>query len=162
MKRPNIFLIGSGGILGFMLLIALPFFCIGGWELWEVWQNNQTFDTAEGEVIHNKLITTQDPEDFTRESSTYHPVITFYTASGEKKTFTAGGGAYPAKYEIGDKVTILYDPDNPSDAEIKSWEMWFPPTLFMVIGILPFLIGGGIMLGIRILPNQQARQAANR
>lgn len=162
MKRPNIFLIGSGGIVVLILLISLPFFCIGTWELWEVWQNNQTFSTTEGEVIHNKLITSQDPEDFTRESSTYHPVITFYTASGEKKTFTAGGGAYPAKYEIGETVTILYDPDNPSDAEIKSWEMWFVPILFMVIGLFPIMIYSGIMLTIQILSNKQVRQATNR
>ncbi len=150
---------GVGLILVVLLLSSLPFFCIGAWEGWQVWQNNQTFETVEGEVIDNVLISSPDPDDFTRESSSYHPVVRFRTVDGGTSSFTEGVGTYPAKYELGDKVTVLYDPANPSDAQIRSWEMWFPPILFMVIGVLPAGIGGGIMLLIRVLGRKQARQA---
>ena len=158
MERKTILLGGFGFILLPILMISLPFFCVGAWEGAEVWQDSQTFITTEGEVIHNTLITSQDSQDPTLESSTYHPVVRFTTTAGETKTFTAGGGSYPAKYEIGETVTVMYNPADPSEAQIKSWELWFVPTLFMVIGLLPPLVFGGFILFLRVMRGKQAGQ----
>ena len=151
---------GVGGVVLIVLLFSsLPFFCIGAWEGGQVWYESQTFKTAEGEVVQNVLLTSEDLDDFTRESSAYHPVIRFRTQLGTVSTFTSGSGSYPARYEIGDKVTVMYDPANPSEARIRSWEIWFPPILFMVIGVLPVAIGGGIMLFLQRSVQKQVEEA---
>ena len=161
MRRGKIPLAINGFVLVLIGLISLPFFGIGAWELWGVWQDAQTFETVEGEVIHNTMITSQDTQDPTIESSTYHPVVTFKTMEGETKTFTSSGGSYPAKYEIGKIVTVMYDPTDPSDAQIQSWEIWFVPILFTAIGCIPILIVVGILLVINVLVNRKVKQTGN-
>ena len=52
-------------------------------------------------------------------------------------------GSNPASYEIGDEVTVLYEPEYPLDARIKSFEssalMWVLPAITGILGIA-FLI----------------------
>lgn len=116
----------------------------------KVWQNYQTFETAEGEVIQNILITSQHSDvnnpTYYYESTTYRAVISFETLDGTPRTFTESSGSYPAKYEIGDTVTILYKPSDPSDAMIKSWELWFVPALLLGLSVVPLLGCGTIFI----------------
>src|SRR5258708_39495721 len=48
------------------------------------------------------------------------PVVRFLTDQKEWITFTSSVGAYPAPFDEGDKVDVLYSPENPSIAEIKN------------------------------------------
>ena len=123
-----------------ILMISIPFFCIGAYEGWEVWDHNNTYTLAAGTVVDNAYISHTDPEDSARVDYAYHPVVTFHTGTGKTETFTDGVGALPPKYDEGDIIQVLYNPENPDEAQIKSWEMWFPPILFMFIGVLPVLI----------------------
>jgi hypothetical protein len=108
---------GGIGLLAIpLLMVGLPFFCIGGYEAWEVWMDSQNFSVAEGQVIGNQYIGTADLEDSTKETYAYYPEVSFRTETEQTRTFTSGIGTYPAKYEEGETVEVLYNPEDPSDA----------------------------------------------
>jgi len=62
------------------------------------------------------------------------PLISFFTLSYERYE-TQG---CPECYKIGDKVTVIYDPQNPSNASIDCWSLCEP--LYYFVGLFVFLI----------------------
>ena len=65
-----------------------------------------------------------------------HPVVQFVEQrSGRKiKVESSVGSARPA-YHVGEEVAVLYDPENPSNARIKSfWEIWGTVVSLTVLG----------------------------
>ncbi|MFQ5593048.1 MAG: DUF3592 domain-containing protein [Anaerolineae bacterium] len=78
----------------------------------------------------------------TRRSSNgtlyYYPVVEFITADGELQVLESSIGSWPASYEIGDIVTVLYNPDAPAASRIKSTEgtvmEWFPAVILGILG----------------------------
>jgi hypothetical protein len=78
--------------------------------------------------------------------TTYYPVVRYQTKNGKNVTFTSSSGSYPAPYKRGDRVTILYDPENPRKARIKSFSsMWLAPILGFGIGGILFVTGSVIL-----------------
>lgn len=73
----------------------------------------------------------------------YFPVVSFTAQDGKLRTIELTEGGNPPPYEAGDEVTILYEPDNPSDARIKSAGsfalMWILPGVTGTVGV-SFLI----------------------
>lgn len=168
MEKRRILPLGLGG--GFfilpLLLIAATFILLGAWEGWKVWQDYQHFLATEGEVIGNVLLTSQvtnlDDSAASYNSNTFHAVVSFQTKDGTEVTFTEGGGSYPAKYDIGEKVIIMYNPNAPSNAMIRSWEVWFAPILFIVIGVLPVVsLGIFSMVGSSTIVRKEEKRNQN-
>ncbi len=62
------------------------------------------------------------------------PMISFFTSNNER--FETWG--CPDCYKIGDKVPIIYDPNNPSNAEVNSWSLYEP--LYYLAGFIFFLL----------------------
>ncbi len=138
MKTPEFFrrLLSFPNLLVF--LFTLPFLGIGVSEAVKVRQMLASFESATGIVIDNDYQTSPDPDDPAREAGAYFPVVKFSSSQGGNTTFTDGVGSIPPDYEIGDSVEILYNPQNPREAKIKSWKrIWFAPTLFIAISLLP-------------------------
>jgi Protein of unknown function (DUF3592) len=50
----------------------------------------------------------------------YYPVVAFALADGSRKTVQMAEGSWPPSYEVGDPVTVLYDPEQPLGARLKS------------------------------------------
>ena len=78
-------------------------------------------------------------------SGTYHFTILFSTNQGEQVTFSPKWTTGRRAYEIGDKVTIIYDPANPHNATINlPYYIWGPSILLGAGGaifvIFPTLI----------------------
>ena len=93
--------------------------------------------TATGTVTDQKLTGTNT-------SAAYSPVVQFTAKSGEQITFTDASGQNPAKYDIGQQVTVYYQPQNPKDAMLNDNSQ---PVLWAILGILAvFFIGMGIFL----------------
>lgn len=73
----------------------------------------------------------------------YYPVIDYVSSDGKRHVVQLSEGSNPASYEIGDEVTVLYEPEYPLDARIKSFEssalMWVLPAITGILGIA-FLI----------------------
>lgn len=70
---------------------------------------------------------------------TYYPVVEFVAQDGEHRNVQLREGSFPPAYEVGDEVTILYEPDHPLDARIKasasSALMWVLPGITGILGI---------------------------
>lgn len=60
---------------------------------------------------------------------TYAPVIK-YEVDGRTHTFTSSNSSDPPSYEVGERVELLYDAADPSEARIDSWwELWLMPVM---------------------------------
>ena len=76
-----------------------------------------------------------------------YPVFQFVDErTGEEITVVSTQGSNPPSYSIGQEVYILYDPQNPHSAVIKSfWNIWFMSIIltslgciFLSVGLIPF------------------------
>jgi hypothetical protein len=122
-----------------VLVVALPFLFIGIWETVKAQSMIKNFTSTQGTVIGNDYLSTTDPEDSAKVSWAYYPIVRF-AAQGRQFSFTDGVGTYPSEYEVGDEVEVLYNPEDPYDATIKSWKrVWFGPIWITTIGLLPIL-----------------------
>jgi hypothetical protein len=69
----------------------------------------------------------------------YFPVVDFTSEDGRRHAVQMSEGSSPPSHEVGDVVTVLYDPVNPSDARIKSFMgsmiMWILPGITGIIGL---------------------------
>jgi hypothetical protein len=69
----------------------------------------------------------------------YYPVVEYVSDDGSLHTVQLSEGSNPASYEIGDAVTILYDPEHPLEARIKSFGssalMWVLPGITGILGV---------------------------
>ena len=68
----------------------------------------------------------------------YYPVVEFKARDGKRRTVQLNEGSNPQSYEVGDEVTVLYEPENPNDARIKSFGssalMWILPSITGLLG----------------------------
>jgi hypothetical protein len=69
----------------------------------------------------------------------YYPVVEFVSADGRPHTVHMTEGSSAPSHEVGDEVTVLYDPDHPLDARIKSFGsyalMWILPGITGILGL---------------------------
>lgn len=72
----------------------------------------------------------------TRNSTFYYPVIRFLTMEKEwvAQKYDIGGSSNV--YHIGDKVKVIYDPENPTNFTIDDTRAKVAGPLFKVIGII--------------------------
>jgi len=107
-------------------------------------------ETAQGTVI--EMIPKRS-----KDSTTYSPVVSFTTKSGQQITYTSSTSSNPPSYDVGENVQIFYDPANPNDAEINGFfSLWLGVIILGFIGIVFFLIGSlGVLF--RYLKNKKAQ-----
>ena len=126
------------------LLVGCPFLCIGLSEVYKTAQMVNASALARGTVIDNIF------RPFAEGGAAYVPVVEFQTRDEQMVRFTDGIGTYPAEYEVGSQVNVLYDPQDVQNARVSSWKrLWFGPTLKPSIGVLPILIGIGLTWIVR-------------
>lgn len=90
-----------------------------------------------------------------RSSDTYRPVVRFATSSGQPIEFVSSSGSNPPSYARGERVEVLYHPDDPNAAKINGWfSLWGGATILGGMGLLFFAIGGGII----VAGNRKQRQ----
>ncbi|AFY45679.1 DUF3592 domain-containing protein [Nostoc sp. PCC 7107] len=107
---------------------------------------------ASGTVIDLERHTSRDSNG--RSSTAYYPVISFTANSGKPIEFEANSVSNPPAYTKGQKVEILYNPQEPESAVISSWfALWFLPAMFTGMGSL-FVVIGGIPLVNSFLPRK--------
>ncbi|MCL4868451.1 MAG: DUF3592 domain-containing protein [Anaerolineae bacterium] len=127
-------------VLLFILLISAPFLGVGLYEMGQSRRIVREYAAATGTVVGNSY--SVDDEG----GGAYYPVVEFKPNDGRPVQFTSGIGSSPPDYQEGEQVAVLYDPENPRQAYINSWKrLWFAPTLFIAIGLLPLIIGLAIL-----------------
>ena len=76
----------------------------------------------------------------------YSPVISFTDDSGKDITFTSGAASSPPAYAVGQTVTVLYDPSQPSNAELQGDVGGFSTAIFWIgISLLVLTIIAGVV-----------------
>lgn len=118
---------------------------------WMAFTSTQKFlensELSEGTVISNELHYSHD-EEGNREKY-YYPIVEFQTQEGENVKFEADFGSYPPMYQVGEQISIIYNPQNPTDAQINSfWTLWFVSILLLGMGGVFASIGFGILLSL--------------
>ena len=77
-----------------------------------------------------------------REGDMYAPVVRFRLPGGEMQTMTDLASGAP-EFAVGDRVAILYTPQNPSNFHIATFErLWLSPIIVTLFGGFWLLFGG--------------------
>ena len=97
-------------------------------------------ERAPGIVVDMTKRLQYDENDFNRViGETYYPVVEFTAKDGKRREVQLSEGSFPPAYEVGDEVTVLYEPDHPLDARIRSFGssalMWILPGITGILGI---------------------------
>jgi hypothetical protein len=97
-------------------------------------------ESAPGRVVELTKRLEYDEEDRDRViGEAYYPVVEFVAQDGKRRNVQLSEGSFPPAYEVGDEVTILYEPEHPLDARIKSFGssalMWILPGITGILGI---------------------------
>ena len=103
---------------------------------------------APGVVVDMTLRRDYDPNDADRViGEAYCPVVEFTASDGRRRQVQLSECSWPASYEAGDEVIVLYEPDAPLQARIQSFGssagMWILPV---ITGILGFAFLGAVLL----------------
>ncbi len=121
-----------GGIAILMLLIA-------GISSVSNIMKLQREESAPGRVTDVKMDRRYVNEEDRVVEEYYYPVVEFVASDGKRRNIQISEGSYPAAYEVGDEVVVLYEPDHPIEARIKSRSstigMWILPGITGIIGI---------------------------
>lgn len=89
----------------------------------------------------------------------YYPVVEYVSADGRRHTVHMTEGSSAPSHEVGDEVTVLYNPEHPLEARIKSFGssalMWILPGITGILG-LGFL--GAVIAVRRFMPSTEDAQ----
>ncbi len=90
----------------------------------------------------------------------YYPVVEYVSSDGKLHNVQLSEGSSTPSYEIGDEVTVLYEPEHPLDARIKSFGssalMWVLPGITGILG-LAFLVAVLVVWKV-MLPERDGEQ----
>lgn len=99
---------------------------------------------AEGKVI--ALDRSTSSSNSGSRSTAYRPVVGFASGTGKRFEFTSSVGSSPPSHRVGESVTVLYNPADPSNARIKSFvQLWFGFLIVFVLGLVFAAIGLGMI-----------------
>jgi hypothetical protein len=112
-------------------------FCLwgayAGYVSWKLEQN--------GETTTGRVVRLEESSSSEGGCCVYSPVIEF-DANDQIYSFEGDNASYPPAYEVGEEVSILYDPAEPDTAQINKWtERWLFPII-----IIPAMFFGALIL----------------
>jgi hypothetical protein len=110
-----------------------------------IYAGNRSFEQharrAAGHVV------SLEPSQGSDRSLTYLPIVQFTAEDGRTIEFSSGVSSNPPAYDVGEEVSVLYDPAKPTDAKIDAfWQVHFVTVVLGGIGSLFFIVGAGLIL----------------
>ena len=76
----------------------------------------------------------------------YKPLVQFTDNKGTHIEFSSSTSSNPPSYSVNEKVEVIYNPESPNKAKIKSFfSLWGGATILGVLGLVFFIIGGSII-----------------
>ncbi len=79
-------------------------------------------------------------------SDTYAPRVEYRLPSGETRTFTGRIRSSPPAYDVGERVTLSYDPRQPGEVRLHgTFSLWGFPIILGGLGLLFGGVGGGML-----------------
>lgn len=89
----------------------------------------------------------------------YFPVVEFASSDGRRHSVQLTEGSSAPSHEVGNEVTVLYNPEHPLEARIKSFGssalMWILPG---ITGILGFSFLGAVLAVRKLMPSTENPQ----
>ena len=105
------------------------------------WQSTQriikTGIETKGVVIDNRYNIDRQG----RTTSSMAPVVQFRTTDGTPVTYYSQTYTSPPSFEVGQAVTLWYQPDNPQEPILEGIDGWLLPLIFGILGTIFVLIG---------------------
>ncbi len=104
-------------------------------------------ESVPGKVVDMVVNTSRDSQ--TGEVTHFsYPVVEFRPVDQRPQRVQMGEGSSPPEYAVGDAVVVLYDPQKPRDARIKSVSsdvlLWLLPAITFVLGAA--FVGAAVMV----------------
>jgi uncharacterized membrane protein len=126
----------------FGLVLAVVFFGLGLWQTQSVLYEVKHFSKTEGQVVDVVSIKGR------RGVTFYSPQVRFLSQSGEVVIFVERTQNSNNTYQKGDRVKVLYNPENPADARVSVWwSLYLVPFSFVIIGGVTLVLMIGILAG---------------
>lgn len=126
-------------ILGIFTGVAVLMLLIAGISSFSAVSRISKEESAPGRVVditvRREYVNEQD-----RVVSEYsYPVVEFTASDGRLRSVQMSEGSWPPSHEVGEAVTVRYDPQHPLDARIASsgsnLMMWILPGITGILGI---------------------------
>ena len=72
----------------------------------------------------------------------YAPIITFVDNQGKTQTIRSSTASNPPRYQVNQRVEIIYEPRSPEKAVINNfYNIWFTSTMCAIAGLFLVLMG---------------------
>ena len=131
--------VANRAYIGCAIVLANLFFagfCLwGAYAAYISWQLEQN-----GETTHGTVVRLEESDSSEGGCCVYSPVIEF-DRNGQTYSFEGDNASYPPAYEVGEEVSVLYDPADPDTAQINKWsERWLFPLIIIPAMIITALI----------------------
>lgn len=76
----------------------------------------------------------------------YSPLIQFTDGKGTQIEFSSSNSSNPPSYSVNEKVEVIYNPESPNNAKIKSFfSIWGGVTMLGILGAILFATGGSVI-----------------
>jgi hypothetical protein len=106
----------------------------------------RTATQTTGTVV--ELRETKDRED---DRTSYAPVFRFKDSAGTEHTVSSSLSQYPAAFQVGEIVPVLYQGSAPGSARIDTYgQVWGLASLLAIFGAIQLPIGMGMLLWPRL------------
>ena len=143
-------------ILGVFSGVAILMLLIAGISSWSAVRKISREASAPGRVVEmiqrRQYVNEQDrvAEEY------YFPVVSFVSADGRSHSVQITEGSSTPSHEVGDEITVLYDPEHPLEARIQSMGssllMWILPGITGILGLAFF---GAVLVVRKLMPPEE-------
>jgi hypothetical protein len=141
-------------VAGIFSLVAIILLSIAGFSGYLTKQAIAKEKNAHGQVID--LIIRKD----TKGREYYYPVVEFQTENQQIQKVQLNIGSWPASYRQGEAVTILYNPEKPTQVRIKSLGsdivMWLGTGITGFMGMIFATVA--LAVGLLLRPEKMGRK----
>lgn len=128
------------------LLLYGTFFTIGAGLSYVAWQYYQKTQKLLSDGVRTTAVVTQLIVNSDSEGDTYTPIFEFKDRTNTIRTFKSPISSSPPTHQVNDKVKIVYDKNDFSNAKtIGFWGLYRVSVILMMVAS-PFLVIGGSYL----------------
>jgi len=136
MPKGDSFLLIGVAIFGLVGLLSL-------YAAWRMAANTRAFQRT---AAHASGVVTSLKEEASRNkdgstSHAFYPIIKFQTPDGKNVTFTSDTAVDPHEYPVGEPIKVLYDPANPQQVRLDSFDSLGAGPITLGIFGAGFVIG---------------------
>lgn len=115
--------------------------------------------------VVKEIVWQESPSSNNHRRGSFYPRISFRTTDGQEISFIANIGSNPPSYRVNDPVTIVYDPQQPFHANIRSFTgLWLLPTILCPMGLVfcSFVVVAAICKSLNARKNAWLEQNGRR